>query len=83
MSDNDEGFVSSWQFRTVICGSCLAVLGFVLCALGQHFGDGPILCSVGSISLYAGDATAIFGVAAGALTFAWKWMQRARRDEAA
>ncbi len=80
MSDDYKDFVSRWQFRTVLYGSCVAVLGFVLCALGQHFGDGPFLCKAGSVTLYAaGDVAAVFGVVAGALTLAWKWVQRALR----
>ena len=83
MTDDYKVFVSSWQFRTVLYGSCIAVLGFVLCALGQHFGDGPFLCKVGSVTLYAGDVAAVFGLVAGVLTIAWRWVQRALRDEAA
>jgi hypothetical protein len=83
MSDGAKNFVSSWQFRTVLYGSCIAVLGFVLCALGQHFGDGPLLCKVGSVTLYGGDVAAVFGVVAGVLTVGWKWVQRALRDEGA
>jgi hypothetical protein len=70
-------FVDSWQFRTALVGGFIAAVGVLLCFFGLASADGS-LCALGEISAVAGNAAGVFGLAACATAFGWKWLQRRR-----
>ena len=72
-----KDFVDSWQFRTALVGSFVAVIGAVLCFFGLENYDG-VLCSLGKAHLIAGDVAGIFGIGACVVMFGWKWLHRRR-----
>jgi hypothetical protein len=67
---------SCWAFRTLMVGACLAAVGVVACLLGNSI-ESHVLCLVGRVNVYAGEAMGAFAIVAGILTLGW-WIAQER-----
>ena len=65
---------SCWAFRTLMAGAFVAAAGVVACLLGASI-ESHVVCMVGRVHVYAGEAMGAFAIAAGILSLGWQIAQ--------